>query len=40
MTREEFNAWAEAARQKRDQCLSGEITLEELVAWLDRDKQK
>ena len=40
MTREEFNAWAEAARQKRDQCLAGEITLEELVAWLDKDKQK
>ena len=40
MTRDEFNAWAEAARLKRDQCLAGEITLEELVAWLDRDKQK
>lgn len=40
MTREEFNAWAAEARQKRDQCLAGEITLEELVEWLDHDKRR
>ncbi len=40
MTRDEFNAWAEEARQRRDECLDGKITLEELIAWLDQDKRR
>ena len=40
MTREEFNAWAEEARKKRELTLELELTLEEYKAWLDRDKQK
>jgi len=38
MTREEFNEWADAARQLRDRCLAGEISVEELITWLDQDK--
>ena len=39
MTREEFNKWSEAARAKRDQCVVGELSLEDFVAWLDSDKR-
>lgn len=39
MTREEFNKWSEAARAKRDQCVAGELSLEDFVAWLDSDKR-
>lgn len=39
MTREEFNAWSIEARKRRDQCLAGEISLQEFVAWLDSDKR-
>ncbi len=40
MTREEFGQWAESAREKRDQCLAGTLSLEDFVAWLDSDKIK
>ena len=39
MTREEFNAWSQEARRKRDDCVAGKLSLEEFVAWLDSDKQ-
>ena len=39
MTREEFQAWSKEARQKRDRCVAGELSLEEFVAWLDSDRQ-
>ena len=37
MTREEFDAWAEEARAKRDQFLSQQIDREELITWLNQD---
>lgn len=39
MTREEFNEWSIQAREKRDLCLAGKLSLEDFVAWLDSDKQ-
>ena len=39
MTREEFNAWSQEARRKRDDCVAGKLPLEEFVAWLDSDRQ-
>ena len=39
MTREEFNAWSQEARRRRDDCVSGKLPLEEFVAWLDSDRQ-
>ena len=38
MTKEAFKAWSAKARAMRDKCLAGEITLDELIAWLDSDK--
>ena len=38
MTREQFKAWSVEARQKRDQCLAGKLSLEDFIAWLDRDR--
>lgn len=40
MTREEFNAWSLEAREKRDQCLTGKLSLEKFVEWLDSDKMR
>lgn len=39
MTREEFNAWSQEARRKRDECVAEKLPLKEFVAWLDSDKQ-
>ena len=39
MTREEFNAWSQEARRRRDDCVAGKLPLEEFVAWLDSDRQ-
>lgn len=39
MTKDEFRAWSKEARQKRDACLAGQLSLEEFVIWLDSDKQ-
>ena len=39
MTREEFNAWSQEARRRRDNCVAGKLPLEEFVAWLDSDRQ-
>ncbi len=38
MTREEFSAWSEKAREKRDKCVVGKLSLEEFVEWLDSDR--
>ncbi|MDR3289421.1 MAG: DUF6076 domain-containing protein [Peptococcaceae bacterium] len=35
LTKEEFAAWAEEARKRRDQCLDGEITLAEFTEFTD-----
>lgn len=40
MTREEFDKWSAEAREKRDACVAGKLSLEDFVAWLDRDKQR
>ena len=40
MTRDEFNVWVKEAKAKRDACLAEEITLKELIAWLDKDKRR
>lgn len=38
MTRDEFTAWSEQARERRDMCLRGELDFEEFTAWLDSDR--
>lgn len=38
MTKEEFAAWSKEAREKRDLCIAGKLSLEDFVAWLDSDK--
>ena len=40
MTREEFDAWTKEAKAKRTACLQEKITLDEFIAWLDRDKRR
>lgn len=40
MTKEEFKRWSVEARQKRDLCIAGKLSLEDFVAWLDSDKQR
>ena len=40
MTREDFDKWAAEAREKRDACVAGKLSLEDFVAWLDSDKQR
>lgn len=39
MTKDEFKAWSKEAREKRDACIAGQLSLEEFVIWLDSDKQ-
>ncbi|GHU79698.1 hypothetical protein FACS1894191_3110 [Clostridia bacterium] len=34
LTREQFNEWSVAARDMRDKCFAGKVTLAELEAWL------
>lgn len=36
ITKDEFYDWSERAREKRDECDTGEVTLEEFEAWLKR----
>jgi len=38
MTREEFSSWSEEAREKRDKCVAGKLSLNEFVEWLDSDR--
>ena len=38
MTEEEFKTWSERARELRDRCREGQISLVEFIAWLDSDK--
>ena len=38
MTEEDFRAWSEKARQLRDECRDGRLSLVEFIAWLDSDK--
>lgn len=38
MTREEFSNWSKEAREKRNLCLSGQLSLQDFVSWLDSDK--
>ena len=38
MTRDEFNAWSEQARERRDMCLRDELDFDEFVAWLESDR--
>ena len=40
MTREDFDKWAAEAREKRDACVAGKLSLEDFVSWLDSDKQR
>ncbi len=35
ITKEAFYEWSEKAREKRELCLKGNMTLEEFQAWLD-----
>jgi len=35
ITKDDFSVWAEYAREMRDKCFRGEITLEEFENWLD-----
>lgn len=38
MTKEEFSQWSKEAREKRDLCVAGKLSLEEFVSWLDQDR--
>lgn len=38
ISHQEFYEWSEAAREKWEQCLSGEISLEEFREWLGNKK--
>ena len=40
MTREEFDAWTTEAKVMRMACLQEQITLDEFIAWLDKDKRR
>ena len=40
MSREEFNEWSREARQRRDDCIAGKISLEDFVEWLDSDRAR
>ena len=40
MTKAEFTAWSKEARAKRADCVTGKLSLEDFVAWLDSDKQR
>lgn len=40
MTKAEFTAWSKTAREKRDACVAGKLSLEDFVAWLDSDKHR
>ena len=40
MTQEEFSRWAVEAREKRDRCLDGRMSLDGFVKWLDSDSIK
>ena len=37
ITKEEFDAWSRYARLLRDQCMAGELSLEDFDAWLESD---
>ena len=34
ITKDEFYAWSERAREQRDECDTGKVTLEEFEVWL------
>jgi hypothetical protein len=38
MTNAEFLQWAEAAAQKRDDCLAGNLPLDDFVSWLEQGR--
>ena len=38
MTQTEFYEWSEEARQKRSECESGKLSLDEFVEWLGNKK--
>ncbi len=38
MTKEDFTAWSRQAREMRDKCVAGEISLEDFDAWLESGK--
>ena len=38
MTQSEFMAWSDEASRKRDECLAGELSFDEFVAWLEQGR--
>lgn len=38
MTQAEFLKWSEEASRKRDECLAGELSFDEFVAWLEQGR--
>jgi hypothetical protein len=38
MTQAEFLQWSEQASQKRDECLAGDLPLDEYIAWLEQGR--
>ena len=38
MTQAEFLQWSEQASQKRDECLAGELSFDEYIAWLEQGR--
>ena len=37
MTRDDFAAWSQEARDRRDKCVNGDLSLDDFVEWLDSD---
>jgi hypothetical protein len=38
MTQNEFLQWSEQAAQKRDECLSGKLSFNEFMVWLEQGR--
>lgn len=38
MTQSEFLQWSEQASQKRDECLAGDLSFDEYIAWLEQGR--
>ena len=39
MTQTEFLEWSDEAQEKRDQCLAGEIDIDEFMEWINQDRR-
>jgi hypothetical protein len=40
MTQSEFLRWSEEAVTKRDECLAGELSFDDFIAWLEQGRMR